>query len=384
MDALVLGSSSSIRATYDTKPSLTCRSRGRITRAIGIQGRSRTLRPRHVKPVLSALATELKTLRKAVVVEKTLNWQHDLNAHYEIGATLGEGQQGIVKEAFSKETGEKYAVKIMSKKTKGRINEAAVKRMKAEATFLAESQACPFVVRLKGAFEDEDNIYVVMDCVSGGSLAENLEHAGVFSEKQTAQFMNHIFTFLVQLHSKGVCYGDIKPANFMLTSPINENGLSMVKAVDFGCCQKVIPGLRFRSKTGTPVYMAPEVHVRNYGVESDVWSAAVMMYQMLSGKLPFVEYDRRGNIRDMGLHVGFDFDGEEWTNISAEAKDLINKLLVRDKTQRLSAKEILNHPWFASFKTQYVSNIISLKAGDNLRNSLSSLKNNDNPLTDSF
>ena len=314
-------------------------------------------------PVLCALATQLKTLKKVPVVEKSLTWERDLNTHYELGATLGEGQQGIVKEATCKKSGKTVAVKVMTKSGQARNNAAAVKRMKAEATFLAESQTCPFAVRLVGAYEDDENLYVVMDCLSGGSLAENLEKVGKLTEKQTAQFMHHIFSFLAHTHARGVCYGDIKPANFMLTSQVESGAPCVVKAVDFGCCQKVVPGLRFRVKTGTPLYMAPEVHVCNYGVESDVWSAAVMMFQMLSGNIPFVQCDRRGHVRDMGVHLGFSFDGEEWQGISAEAKDLITKLLVRDKTKRLSAKEVLNHPWFSSFRTGYSSNIISLKTG---------------------
>ena len=365
LSALVLSSNNSLTSkSAEVKPSLACSRYTRVPRGLGRNALS-IQKPRRTtsSPVICAVATGLKTLQKTEVIEKTLAWGSDLTEKYDLGATLGEGQQGIVKQARCKKTGKTFAVKIMSKKAQGKNNAAAVKRMKAEATFLAESQTCPFAVRLVGAYEDQDNVYVVMDCLSGGSLAENLERAGALSEAQTAQFMYQVFTFLTHTHARGVCYGDIKPANFMLTSPVESGTPCIAKAVDFGCCQKVVPGLRFRVKTGTPLYMAPEVHVRNYGVESDVWSAAVMMFQMLSGEIPFVQCDRRGNVRDMGPHVGFSFDGEAWQHISDEAKDLINKLLVRDKTKRLSAKEVLQHPWFAAFRTNYASNILSLKIG---------------------
>lgn len=361
LSALVLTSNVPSLKT-ELKPSLLSPFHGRIPRGLGRKGLSTGTCRRTTSRVQGALATELKTLRKASVVEKTIVWQQDLEEKFTLGSTLGEGKQGIVKEATCKQTGKKYAVKIMSK-AQGRNGAAAVKRMKAEATFLSESQSCPFAVQLVGAYEDKENVYVVMDCLNGGSLAENLERTGAMSEKQTAHFMYQVFSFLAHTHSRGVCYGDIKPANFMLTSPVGSGSASVAKAVDFGCCQKVIPGLRFRVKTGTPLYMAPEVHVCNYGVESDVWSAAVMMFQMLSGKIPFVQCDRRGNVREMGVHLGFNFEGEEWQKVSEDAKDLINKLLVRDKTKRLSAKDVLHHPWFAAFRTPYESNIISLKTG---------------------
>eukprot|EP00210_Caulerpa_lentillifera_P007493 g7159.t1 len=315
--------------------------------------------------VLFALATELKTLRKMPVAPSTpsLIWQQNLTDDFELGEVLGEGQQGIVKEAQCKKTGQKFAVKIMSK-VQVKYSSSLVKRMKSEAAFLASSQSCPFAVRLVGAYEDRENIYIVMDCLSGGSLADNLDRVGTLTEQQSAQFMFHVVSFLLHIHSQGVCYGDIKPANFMLTTPVNvlPGVQPIVKAVDFGCCQKVVPGLRFRSKTGTPLYMAPEVHIGNYGVESDIWSAAVMMFQMLSGKLPFVKCDRRGTVREMGAHIGYSFDGEEWKNVSSEAKDLLNKLLVKDKAKRLSASQILEHPWFTKFRTNVSSNIISLRS----------------------
>lgn len=332
----------------------------------GLGTRSLSLRPQKRTPsstVLFALATELKTLRQAPIAQPSLVWQQNLAEDFEVGEVLGEGQQGIVKEARCKKTGKKYAVKIMSK-SQVKYSSSLVKRMKAEAAFLSDAQNCPFAVRLAGAYEDRENIYLVMDCLTGGSLADNLDRVGAFNEQQTAQFMFHVVSFLLHIHSNGVCYGDIKPANFMLTAPVNGSpGIQpIVKAVDFGCCQKVVKGLRFRSKTGTPLYMAPEVHIGNYGVESDIWSAAVMMFQMLSGTLPFVKCDRRGVVREMGAHIGYSFEGEEWQNVSSEAKDLLNKLLVKDKSKRLSASQILEHSWFAKYRTNVSSNIISLRS----------------------
>jgi len=353
LSALVI-SSNLLTVGRDAKPRL---SPPRLPRGIGRRGLALQA-PR----ATGARTAAFRTLRQRPPVKTDLIWQSDLSKKFEMGNTLGEGQQGIVKEAIDRETGKKVAVKIMAKKSPKHA--AAVKRMKAEATFLSDAQSCPFAVRLLGAYEDAENVYVVMDVLQGGSLAENLKRAGVLGESQAAEFMFQVFSFLAHTHARGICYGDIKPANFMLTSPVGSGAPCVAKAVDFGCCQKVIPGLRFRVKTGTPLYMAPEVHVCNYGVESDVWSAAVMMFQMLSGKIPFVQCDRRGNVREMGVHLGFNFDGEEWQHISDHAKDLINKLLVRDKTKRLSAKDVLQHPWFAEFRTRYESNIITLKTGD--------------------
>ena len=93
-------------------------------------------------------------------------------------------------------------------------------------------------------------------------------------------------------HHRNICYCDIKPANFILPSPAPglkalQNSHDYVKVIDFGSCER-IPKNGLRGEKGTPLYMAPEVHHSRYGVESDIWSAGVLMYYLLSGEIPFI------------------------------------------------------------------------------------------------
>jgi len=92
--------------------------------------------------------------------------------------------------------------------------------------------------------------------------------------------------------------------------------------------------------------MAPEVFLGRYGIEADLWSAGVMLHQLLSGKMPFAEYDEDGEIIEVGLHLGYSFDDEPWGSVSSEVKDLIAQLLVRAPMKRISAEQALKHPWF--------------------------------------
>lgn len=98
------------------------------------------------------------------------------------------------------------------------------------------------------------------------------------------------------------------------------------------------------TRAGTPNYISPEVLAGNYGVECDMWSAGCILYILLCGYPPFYGDDDM-EILQMVQRGKFDFDGEEWDDISKEAKDLIKKLICKPE-KRLTAQEALEHKWF--------------------------------------
>jgi calcium-dependent protein kinase len=98
------------------------------------------------------------------------------------------------------------------------------------------------------------------------------------------------------------------------------------------------------TRAGTPNYISPEVLAGNYGVECDMWSAGCILYILLCGYPPFYGDDDK-EILEMVQRGKFDFDGEEWDDISKEAKDLIKKLICKPE-KRLTAQEALEHKWF--------------------------------------
>ena len=100
-----------------------------------------------------------------------------------------------------------------------------------------------------------------------------------------------------------------------------------------------------KSVVGTPEYVAPEVIAGKYGVECDMWSAGCILYILLCGSPPFYG-DNKKEIIEMITKGKFEFDGDEWKDISNEAKDLVEKLICKS-AKRLSAQEALQHEWFA-------------------------------------
>lgn len=100
---------------------------------------------------------------------------------------------------------------------------------------------------------------------------------------------------------------------------------------------------RMKTRAGTPYYISPEVLAGNYDVSCDMWSAGCMLYILLCGYPPFYG-DNNNEILQMVSRGNFDFDGEEWDDISADAKDLISKLITRPE-RRMTAAEALQHRW---------------------------------------
>jgi len=266
-------------------------------------------------------------------------------------------------------------------------------------------------VYLKDVFEDDAALHLVMELCEGGSVLDRLK-TGEYSERQVAHIMRSVLRFLSQCHSKGIVYRDVKPENFMLlhksrqeeemkrkkkrknvgpgrklwnsfshaigmqgdesdesshdegdsmvqnkyihSTIYDESSMDhelMVKATDFGLSIRHRgdePPLKSRS--GTPAYMAPEVIRQSYTEKADIWSAGIMMYQLLTGKFPFWE-----NVRDCTLQQVWksilteriDYDAAELSHLSHNARDLLRKMLHRDPTRRISANEALKHPWLA-------------------------------------
>lgn len=167
-------------------------------------------------------------------------------------------------------------------------------------------------------------------------------------------------------HSTNVVHRDLKPENFLFASNAEDADL---KIIDFGL-SKIMNGgklQRMKTRAGTPYYISPEVLAGNYDFSCDMWSAGCMLYILLCGYPPFYG-DDNDQILEMVKKGKFDYDGEEWDEISDGAKDLINKLVTKPE-RRLTAEEALQHTWLKSH-TQKKQDKKLLKALDitNMKN----------------
>ncbi|XP_020084244.1 calcium-dependent protein kinase 26 [Ananas comosus] len=258
---------------------------------------------------------------------------------YELGRKLGQGQFGTTYLCTEIATGNEYACKSISKRKL--ISREDVEDVRREIQIMHHLAGHKNVVTIKGAYEDPLYVHIVMELCAGGELFDRIIQRGHYSERKAAELTRIIVGVVEACHSLGVMHRDLKPENFLL---VNKDDDLSLKAIDFGLSVFFKPGQIFTDVVGSPYYVAPEVLCKHYGPEADVWTAGVILYILLSGVPPFWAETQQG-IFDAVLKGVIDFDSEPWPVISDSAKDLITKMLNPRPSERLTAHEVLCHPW---------------------------------------
>ncbi|KAH9775286.1 calcium-dependent protein kinase 1 [Citrus sinensis] len=263
----------------------------------------------------------------------------DVRNTYIFGRELGRGQFGVTYLVTHKDTKQQFACKSIS--SRKLINRDDVEDVRREVQIMHHLTGHRNIVELKGAYEDRHSVNLIMDLCAGGELFDRIIAKGHYSERAAANLCRQMVTVVHYCHSMGVMHRDLKPENFLFSSSAEDSPL---KATDFGLSVFFKPGDVFKDLVGSAYYVAPEVLRRNYGAEADIWSAGVILYILLSGVPPFWG-ETEQSIFDAILRGHIDFSSDPWPNISSSAKDIVKKMLHADPKERLSAAEVLNHPW---------------------------------------
>ncbi|KAK9164752.1 hypothetical protein Syun_005654 [Stephania yunnanensis] len=270
-----------------------------------------------------------------VLAHKTRN----IREVYEFGRKLGQGQFGTTFLCKEIATGNEYACKSISKRKL--IAKEDVEDVRREIQIMHHLSGHKNIVAIKGAFEDDLYVHIVMELCAGGELFDRIIQRGHYSERKAAELTKIIVGVVETCHSLGVMHRDLKPENFLL---VNKDDDFSLKAIDFGLSVFFKPGQIFSDVVGSPYYVAPEVLCKHYGPEADVWTAGVILYILLSGVPPFWAETQQG-IFDAVLKGVIDFESDPWPLISDSAKDLIRNMLCSHPSERLTAHEVLCHPW---------------------------------------
>lgn len=278
---------------------------------------------------------------------------------------LGEGAYAVVQTCINLITNKEYAVKIIEKRP-GHSRS----RVFREVEMLYQCQGHRNILELVEYFEEEDKFYLVFEKLRGGSILTHIHRRQHFNEQEASIVVQDIASALDFLHNKGMAHRDLKPENILCE---HSDRISPVKICDFDLGSGIklngdsspISTPELLTPCGSAEYMAPEVveafneEASIYDKRCDLWSLGVILYIMLSGYPPFV--GRCGT--DCGWDWGepcqacqsmlfesiqegkYEFPEKDWAHISPAAKDLITKLLMRDAKDRLSAAQVLQHPW---------------------------------------
>ena len=261
--------------------------------------------------------------------------------NFEFCYIIGKGGFGKVWKIKHKKTNKYYALKEMSKlKIIERKSEYSIN---FEREILSKLHN-PFIVNMYYAFQDSNNLYLVMDYLKGGDLRFHLTRHIHFSEEQSRFFICNLLVALEYIHSQDIIHRDIKPENLVL----DENGYTRI--TDFGIAKKKSDFKKMKGDTsGTPGYMAPEV-MRGvvHSFEVDFFAVGIVAYEFMKGKRPYNGKNRK-EIKEEMLMKELGIKEEEipegWTK---ESVDFINKLIIRKKENRMGyngIKEVKEHPW---------------------------------------
>ncbi|XP_071934085.1 CDPK-related kinase 3-like isoform X2 [Coffea arabica] len=198
------------------------------------------------------------------------------------------------------------------------------------------------LVQFHEAFEDAQNVYIVMELCEGGELLDRiLSRGGRYTERDAKSIIVQILSIVAFCHLQGVVHRDLKPENFLFSTRDEDASL---KIIDFGLSDFIRPDQRLNDIVGSAYYVAPEVLHRSYSVEGDIWSVGVITYILLCGSRPFWARTESGIFRSV-LRADPNFDDSPWPTVSAEAKDFVKRLLNKDHRKRMTAAQALTHPW---------------------------------------
>jgi calcium/calmodulin-dependent protein kinase I len=245
-----------------------------------------------------------------------------------------------VKRAKLRTTGERFAVKVLSKR---KMSEEDLAALHTEIEIL-KSVDHPNIVKLIDIFEDERHVCLVMELLLGGELFDQIIEKDKFSEYDAREATKAIIDAISYCHSLGIIHRDIKPENLLLHS--KDQGIGSLKIADFGLARCLDQNQLASTTCGTPGYVAPEVlQQQPYGMECDYWSIGVVTYIMLSGTPPFYDEDNF-QLFEMIKNCQYDFEDDTWKYVSEQAKAFVSEILVKDPKTRLNLEGMKNHPWF--------------------------------------
>eukprot|EP00092_Neocalanus_flemingeri_P094274 GFUD01119867.1.p1 GENE.GFUD01119867.1~~GFUD01119867.1.p1 ORF type:complete len:515 (-),score=128.52 GFUD01119867.1:119-1663(-) len=287
-----------------------------------------------------------------------------LTSKYTVSKVLGRGATGEVRLGFRIPDLHRVAIKIICKRTTSTISSKEASQVLNEVRIL-QSVSHPCVINLEDVIDTPDYLFIVLELAEGGELFDKIIERTKFNEVEAKLHFYQIASAIKYLHAKNICHRDLKPENVLLCTVDDSN--PVVKITDMGLSKLVDLGTVLKTFCGTPQYIAPEVVTSaglmdsSYTLKVDCWSLGVILYILLSGTPPFSEDRQCGlNLRAQILAANYQFYPQLFDTISSTAKDLIARLLKVSPEERISAEEILLHPWLQD--TQIVRRATALMA----------------------
>jgi len=270
-----------------------------------------------------------------------------IDSKYKMGEIIGKGAFSEVFEATDRKTSQKVAIKVVKKKhIKKKFLEREINimmKIRHEGILLCHE-----------VYETDSAIYLVLELVHGGELYDKIVEEGEYTEEEAKIILLQVLDAVEYLHSQGIAHRDLKPENILcLEKKLGKRGsrFERIKIADFGL-SKMFTAEDLKSAVGSPTYVAPEVlspEQKPYDKAVDMWSVGVIAYVILTGCFPFYNEDKDyAALYEKILKV--EYVWPEKPKLSSDAKNFIQRLLVKESADRFTPAECRSHAWLKDAK----------------------------------
>ncbi|KAI0563084.1 Serine/threonine protein kinase [Gracilaria domingensis] len=285
------------------------------------------------------IPSEQEAQRWFYALENAIN--SHITDYYTFGKTLGSGAYGDVMLAYDVRTNERRAVKIIQRGRNMKSQEHLEREIQVMKTI-----SHPNIVNTYQIFDLKKTIYIVMEYVPGGDLFDFVAQYESLRESQASQIIRSLFTAIEFLHRHSIVHRDLKPENILC---VNRSWPLEIKVTDFGFASFLDPANdednTMRTQVGTAYFMAPEIVLnKGHGPPVDSWACGVILYTILTGRLPFAGKNTKQYF-DNVIEGRILFPNMLWKGISEDAVSLVKGLLNVDPNKRLTPLGALQHKW---------------------------------------
>ncbi|OAF69266.1 hypothetical protein A3Q56_02930 [Intoshia linei] len=265
---------------------------------------------------------------------------------YVINVRLGSGMTCKVKEAVSKETKNRYACKIidLNECNSGEERERMIKCCSFEAKILSNFKH-KNLLRVFDYYSTPTTQYLVMELCSLGELFDYMRETPNFTEKQARKFSYQIFNGVNYLHSVSIVHRDIKPENVLINSAFT------LKISDLGFAAECSDN-NLTEVCGSPPYFAPEIvrlpmnnYTKGYGRSVDIWSTGVVLYFMITGRLPFYKHSELAMYRSI-CEAKYNKTDYCYERTSDVLKQVLEEIFNTNQHTRITAENVMKHQFY--------------------------------------
>ena len=250
---------------------------------------------------------------------------------------LGQGTYATVYKAYKKgNTRDIVAIKCVKKSS---LSKSSTENLLREIEIL-KSLNHRHIVELKDFQWDDNNIFLILEYCSGGDLSTYIRRYRRLPENVARKFLRQLASALQYIHDKNISHMDLKPQNLLIESKDN----LVLKVGDFGFAQYLLGKEGHDNLRGSPLYMAVEMFSsESYDASVDLWSTGVILFETLFGYAPFAS----ATFEELELKIlsNDDIKIPEKPNVTPKCKDLLQRLLQRNPSQRISFQDFFNHPF---------------------------------------